>query len=107
MHKNEIFYNFRKLRNVLNTDTKKLVKIGRIADSLSTKKNEKICQTADLKKNQYRKNLSKLYGNSVKNLKWTFSIKNHSKSFEIRFCFIPLKLFGTLWYLKPKIRVKG
>ena len=62
MHKNENVYNFRKLRNVLNTDTKKLVKIGRLADSLSTnKKNtEKICQTIDLKRKQYHKNLSKL-----------------------------------------------
>ena len=36
--RNEKFYNFRKLRNVLNSDTKKLVKIGRLADSLSTNK---------------------------------------------------------------------
>ena len=38
MHKNEKFYNFRKLHNVLNTDKKKLVKIRGIADSLSTNK---------------------------------------------------------------------
>ena len=36
--KNEKHYNFRKLRNVSNSDKKKLVKIGRIADSLSTNK---------------------------------------------------------------------
>ena len=34
--RNEKFYNFRKLRNVSNSDKKKLVKIGRIADSRST-----------------------------------------------------------------------
>ena len=63
MHKNEKFYNFRKLRNVLNSNKKKLVKIGRIADSLSTnekKKQKKPAKPPITKKKQYRKNRNKL-----------------------------------------------
>ena len=54
MHKNEKFYNFRKLRNVLNSNKKKLVKIGRIADSLSTneKKSRKNLPNRQAQKNQ-------------------------------------------------------
>ena len=54
MHKNEKFYNFRKLRNVLNSNKKKLVKIGRIADSLSTntKKSRKNLPNRQAEKNQ-------------------------------------------------------
>ena len=47
MHKNEKFYNFRKLRNVLNSNKKKHVKIGRIEESLSA--NEKKKQNDELK----------------------------------------------------------